>query len=182
MDGILPCSSYIFHIYFHIFSIFFIGGWMVFYHVFHSPDLSPTFTYYVHATCPNLCSKMSKRHKMCFYILCTWDSSLAEKVKNYSRKHAEETYRNCTVDLDVCEWSWVRTSVKLSSSFKVNQSLGRRGETFLSSLKNWAKNSSDMLREINLKSVILHRTFRPVAKFVIVQAKVEEENSEAGWQ
>ena len=72
--------------------------------------------------------------------------------------------------------------MKLSSSFKVNQSLGRRGETFLSSLKNWAKNSSDMLREINLKSVILHRTFRPVAKFVIVQAKVEEENSEAGWQ
>ena len=39
-----------------------------------------------------------------------------------------------------------------------------------------------MLREINLKSVILHRTFRPVAKFVIVQDKVEEENSEAGWQ
>ena len=68
--------------------------------------------------------------------------------------------------------------MKLSSSFKVNQSLGRRGETFLSSLKNWAKKSS----EINSKSVILHRTFRPVAKFVIVQDKVEEENSEAGWQ
>ena len=71
------------------------------------------------------------------------------------------------------------TFIKFQSKSKSGQ---ERRETFLSSLKNWAKKSSDMLREINLKSVILHRTFRPVAKFVIVQDKVEEENSEAGRQ
>ena len=147
MDGILPCSSYICHIY--ILYIFHIFHWWMNGILSCFSFTRPLSYIYILCTCdlPQSLLKMSKRHKMCFYILCTWDSSLAEKVKNYSRKHAEETYWNCTVDLDVCEWSWVRTSVKLSSSFKVNQSLGRRGETFLSSLKNWAKNSSDMLRE-----------------------------------
>ena len=58
-----------------------------------------------------------------------------------------------TVHLDVHECEDERgvwwSALKVSSSFKVNQSLGTRqerergGETFLSTLKNWTRNSLD---------------------------------------
>ena len=105
-----------------------LGCWAmgpVFYHVFHSPDLSPTFTYYVHATCPNLCSKMSKRHKMCFYILCTWDSSL-----NDSRNPTSfaSCWRNLLKLYCRSRCMWMIVGADISETFIKFQSKSKSGQ------------------------------------------------------